>query len=92
MPLAQVPNRSLTIAPHSLGDFRVALRKPFERVSRSQVVGRRERCVDKVQVPAPYLAQKQAASLCITIQALDVLPEHVEHLLVKVEQDSPVSR
>lgn len=65
MPLSQVPNRSSAIAPHVLCDFRVTLRKPLERVPRPQIAGGREGRVDKVQMPTPDLAEKQAASLGI---------------------------
>lgn len=92
MPLTQVPNRSSAIAPHLLCDFRVALRKALERVPRPQVVEGRERCVDKTQMSAPDLAEKQSTSFGVTTLALDVLPEHVEHLLVEVHEDSFVRR
>lgn len=92
MPLAQVPNRSPAIAPHLLRDFRVALRKPLERVPRPQVGSGRERRVDKIQMPAPDLTEKQATSLGVTTHALDVLPEHVEDLVVEVHKDSFVRR
>lgn len=92
VPLAQVPNRSSAIAPHSLRDFRVALRKSLERVPRPQVADGRERRVDKIQMPAPDLAEKQSTSLGVTTQALDVLAEHVEDLVVEVDKDSFVRR
>jgi hypothetical protein len=35
-------------------------------------------------MPAPNLAEKQSTSLGVTNQALDVLVEHVEDLVVEV--------
>lgn len=92
MPLAQVPNRSSAVDPHFLRELGVALRKALKRIPRPQVVDGRERRIDKIQMPAPDLAEKQSTSLGITIQALDVLPEHVEDLFVEVHKDSFVRR
>ena len=86
MPLAQIPNRSSTLAPHLLCDRRVTLWKALERVPRPQIVSGREGRINKVQVLAPDLPKKQATGLGISSQVLDVLPEHVEDLFVEVDQ------
>lgn len=88
MPLAQVPNCSLTLAPHFLGEHGVTMREPLERIPRPQIVSRRAGRIDKIQIPASDLSKKEAASLGVGSQLLDVLPEHVEDLVVEVHENS----